>query len=87
MKRLLLVAAAALAGISLFLLTSASANTELFATSYPYLLALNGAMVVVLGALVGVQLRQQILQVELGAGGSVAALSSSNALALTLGNF
>ena len=58
MKRLLLVAAAALAGISLFLLTSASANTELFATSYPYLLALNGAMVVVLGALVGVQLRQ-----------------------------
>ena len=51
MKRLLLVAAAALAGISLFLLTSASANTELFATSYPYLLALNGAMVVVLGAL------------------------------------
>ena len=58
MKRLLLVAAAALAGISLFLLTSASANTELFATSYPYLLALNGAMVVVLGALVSVQLRQ-----------------------------
>lgn len=29
MKRLLLVAAAALAGISLFLLTSASANTEI----------------------------------------------------------
>ena len=58
MKRLLLVVAAALAGISLFLLTSASANTELFATSYPYLLALNGAMVVLLGALVGVQLRQ-----------------------------
>jgi len=58
MKRILLVVAAALAGISLFLLTSASANTELFATSYPYLLALNGAMVVVLGGLVGMQLRQ-----------------------------
>lgn len=38
-------------------------------------------------AFVGVQLRQQILQVELGAGGSLAALSSSNALALTLGAF
>jgi nitrogen fixation/metabolism regulation signal transduction histidine kinase len=58
MKRALLVVAAALAGISLFLLTSASANTTLFATRYPYLLALNGTMAVVLAALVGMQLRQ-----------------------------
>ena len=58
MKRILLVVAASLAGISLFLLTSASANTEFFASSYPFLIALNGAMVVVLAALVGLQLRQ-----------------------------
>jgi nitrogen fixation/metabolism regulation signal transduction histidine kinase len=58
MKRALLVVVAALAGISLFLLTSASANTTLFATRYPYLLALNGTMAVVLAALVGMQLRQ-----------------------------
>ena len=35
MKRVLLAVAAALSGISLFLLTSASSNTTLFATSYP----------------------------------------------------
>ena len=58
MKRILLVVAAALAAISLFLLTSASSNTDLFAGSYPYLLALNGVLVVALAALVGVQLRQ-----------------------------
>ena len=58
MKRILLVIAAALAGISLFLLTSASSNTELFASSYPYLLAFNGVLAVVLGGLVCVQLRQ-----------------------------
>ncbi len=58
MKRILLVIAAALAGISLFLLTSASSNSDLFASSYPYLLAFNGVLAVVLGGLVGVQLRQ-----------------------------
>jgi len=58
MKRILLVVAAALAAISLFLLTSASSNTELFVSSYPYLLALNGVLVVALAGLVGVQLRQ-----------------------------
>ncbi len=58
MKRIYLVVVAALAGISLFLLTSASANTELFAASYPFLLALNGAVVVAMAGLVGVQLRQ-----------------------------
>ncbi|WP_341646707.1 sensor histidine kinase [Thauera sp. SDU_THAU2] len=58
MKRFLLIVAAALAAISLFLLTSASSNTELFVSSYPYLFALNGVLVVALAGLVGVQLRQ-----------------------------
>lgn len=57
MKRIALVVAAGLAAISLFLLTSASSNTDLFAGSYPYLLALNGAVVVGLAGLVAVQLR------------------------------
>jgi nitrogen fixation/metabolism regulation signal transduction histidine kinase len=56
MKRIALVVAAALAGISLFLLTSASSNSDFFATGYPYLLALNGAVVVALAGLVAVQL-------------------------------
>ncbi|MCV2217694.1 sensor histidine kinase [Thauera sp. Sel9] len=58
MKRFLLIVAAALAAISLFLLTSASSNTEFFVSSYPYLFALNGVLVVALAGLVGVQLRQ-----------------------------
>jgi len=57
MKRASIVVVAALAGISLFLLASASANTDLFAGAYPFLLALNGVVVVALAALVGVQLR------------------------------
>ncbi|NMG66427.1 HAMP domain-containing protein [Azoarcus indigens] len=57
MKRIALVIIAALAGISLFLLTTASANTELFASGYPYLLALNGVLTVALAGLVAVQLR------------------------------
>lgn len=57
MKRIAVVVAAAVAGISLFLLTSASSNSDLFAGNYPYLLALNGIVVVALAALVGVQLR------------------------------
>jgi nitrogen fixation/metabolism regulation signal transduction histidine kinase len=57
MKRLALIVAAALVGISLFLLTSASANSDLFAGGYPYLLALNGILVVALAGLVFVQLR------------------------------
>ncbi len=57
MKRAALIVAAAIAGISLFLLASASANTELFAGGYPYLLALNGIVAVALAGLVGVQLR------------------------------
>ncbi|THF62025.1 sensor histidine kinase [Pseudothauera rhizosphaerae] len=57
MKRVTLIVAAAVAGISLFLLASASANTELFAGAYPYLLALNGVVAVALAGLVAVQLR------------------------------
>ncbi|NMG32017.1 sensor histidine kinase [Aromatoleum evansii] len=58
MKRALLVVVAAIAGISLFLLASATANTDLFAASYPYLLAINGAIVVALLGLVAFQLRR-----------------------------
>ncbi|NMG50409.1 HAMP domain-containing protein [Azoarcus communis] len=57
MKRIALVLIAAIAGISLFLLASASANSDLFAGTYPYLLAFNGVVVVALCGLVGVQLR------------------------------
>ncbi|MBR0567640.1 HAMP domain-containing protein [Azoarcus sp. L1K30] len=57
MKRIVLAVVAAIAGISLYLLTSASANSDLFAERYPYLLALNGVVAVGLAGLVGVQLR------------------------------
>jgi nitrogen fixation/metabolism regulation signal transduction histidine kinase len=55
-KSIALAIAAALAGILLYLLTSVSANTDLFSGSYLYLLALNGAVVVALAALVVAQL-------------------------------
>ena len=58
MKAVLLVAAAAFAGVLFFLLASASANTSLFARNYPLLLAANGMLVVVLGGMVGYQLRK-----------------------------
>ncbi len=58
MKRIAFTVAAALAAISLFLLASATANTDMFADSYPYLLALNGIIAVALAGLVGVQVRQ-----------------------------
>lgn len=57
MKRVALVVIAAIAGISLYLLTSASANSDLFAGNYPYLLALNGVVAVALAGLVAFQLR------------------------------
>ena len=57
MKRVIVIVSAALAAISLFLLASASANTDLFSGMYPFLLALNGAVAVALAALVAVQLR------------------------------
>ena len=58
MKRIALVIAAAVAAISLFLLSSATANSDVFANTYPYLLAINGFVVVALTGLVAVQLRQ-----------------------------
>lgn len=57
MRHAALIVAAAIAGISLFLLASASANTDLFAGAYPYLLGLNGMVAVALAGLVGLQLR------------------------------
>ncbi|MBL8446066.1 MAG: HAMP domain-containing protein [Zoogloeaceae bacterium] len=57
MKRIAVVVAASLAAISVFLLASASSNTDLFAKSYPYLLAFNGFIAVGLAGLVFVQLR------------------------------
>lgn len=58
MKRGLVVIFAALTAISIFLLASASANTDLFAGAYPFLLALNGVVTVGLVALVTIQLRK-----------------------------
>ena len=58
MKRIALILAAAAAAISLFLLSSATANSDVFADTYPYLLAVNGFVVVALAGLVGIQLRQ-----------------------------
>lgn len=57
MKRIVLIIAAAVAAISLFLLATASANTELFAQAYPFLLAINGFVTVTLAGVVFVQLR------------------------------
>ena len=57
MRPTALVVAAAVAGILLFLLATASANTPLFARNYTLLLGLNGAITVGLVALVFVQLR------------------------------
>jgi nitrogen fixation/metabolism regulation signal transduction histidine kinase len=56
--RVLIVACAALAGVLLFLLTSATANTTFFSRYYPMLLALNGAMAIALLGLVLVQLNR-----------------------------
>jgi nitrogen fixation/metabolism regulation signal transduction histidine kinase len=54
--RLLLVVSAALAGVLLFLLATASANVALFAQHYPLLLALNAVLAAGLAALVAWQL-------------------------------
>jgi len=54
--RWLLLIGACLGAISLFLLATATANTQLFAGSYNVLLVLNGTMVALLMALVGYQL-------------------------------
>ena len=52
----LIVAAASFGGILLFLLASASANTALFASHYPWLLGLNAVVALSLLALIGWQL-------------------------------
>ena len=52
MKRTALIVAATVAAISLFLLATATANTDMFADSYPYLLAINGFIAVALAGLV-----------------------------------
>ncbi|MCA0185993.1 MAG: HAMP domain-containing protein [Proteobacteria bacterium] len=57
MRPTALVVVAAIAGILLFLLATASANTPLFARNYTLLLALNGAIALGLASLVFVQLR------------------------------
>ncbi|MDD3354170.1 ATP-binding protein [Zoogloea sp.] len=57
MRPTAIVVAAAAAGILLFLLATASANTPLFARNYTLLLVLNGAITIGLASLVFVQLR------------------------------
>ena len=52
----LLILGSALAGVLLFLLATASANTSLFARHYPVLLGLNLVLAAALAALVGYQL-------------------------------
>lgn len=60
MKRAAIILAAALAGLALFLLASATANSDVLADIYPYLLAINGFVVVALAGVVGVQLRRLV---------------------------
>ncbi|QID19647.1 HAMP domain-containing protein [Nitrogeniibacter mangrovi] len=57
MKQIAIIVAAAVAGLSLFLLASATGNSELLSGSYPILLAINGFFVVALLGLVAYQLR------------------------------
>jgi PAS domain S-box-containing protein len=54
--RYVLVLFMALAAVTLFLLATAAANTELFAERYPVLLALNGGIALALAGLVSYQL-------------------------------
>ena len=56
MKNIAVAIAAVLVAVSLYLLASASANTELFSDSYPYLIAVNGMVAVALAAAVIYQL-------------------------------
>ena len=56
--RLLIILGAALAGVLLFLLATASGNTTLFAQHYPLLLGLNAALAGLLAALVAWQIRE-----------------------------
>jgi len=54
--KVILAVAVALAAVLLFLLTSASANTALFAQYYPWLLGINGVAALALLVMVVVQL-------------------------------
>ena len=62
--RLLLIVGAALAGVLLFLLATASANVSLFARNYPLLLGLNAALAAALAALVAWQLAALVRKVR-----------------------
>lgn len=53
----LIIVAASFGGILLFLLASASANTALFASHYPWLLGLNAIVALALFALIVWQVR------------------------------
>jgi nitrogen fixation/metabolism regulation signal transduction histidine kinase len=55
--RLLILLGAALAGVLLFLLATASGNTSVFASHYPLLLGLNAVLAALLAALVAWQMR------------------------------
>lgn len=55
--KVLIIVAASFGGILLFLLASASANTALFASHYPWLLGLNAIVALSLLALIGWQVR------------------------------
>ncbi len=68
--RWLLLVLVCLGAISLFLLATASANTELFARRYDLLLLLNGSMVVLLMLLVGYQLWRLSRNLKAGIFGS-----------------
>ena len=68
--RYVLLASACLGAIFLFLLATASANTELFASNYNLLLILNGTMVAVLMGLVGYQLLRLRRNLKAGVFGS-----------------
>ena len=62
MRSTVLVVVAAIVGILLFLLATASANTSLFARNYTLLLVLNGVITLGLASLVFVQLRSLWLE-------------------------
>jgi nitrogen fixation/metabolism regulation signal transduction histidine kinase len=72
--RWLLIAAASLSAIALFLLATASSNTELFAQGYDNLLVLNGVLVTLLMLVVGWQLWQLRRNLKAGVFGSRLAL-------------
>jgi nitrogen fixation/metabolism regulation signal transduction histidine kinase len=68
--RYVLLACAVLGTVFLFLLATASANTELFASNYNLLLVLNGAMVALLMGLVSYQLWRLRKNLKAGVFGS-----------------